>query len=122
MKWHRSWKGFSDSDFDDARRLQLPGLALGLGAAFEGLSPLDDVTAGKNLVKDVMPRSVTFLGFHGNSAYEVTPVDEALADRVALFERETGKNLIERSAWGPATVVEGDHVDQSSTTAGDWRS
>ncbi|MFE9525250.1 hypothetical protein [Streptomyces sp. NPDC006631] len=95
MKWHRSWKRFSDSDFDDARWLQLPGLALGLGAAFERLSPLDDVTAGKYFVKDVMPCSVAFLGFHGNSAYEVAPVDEALADRVALFERETGKNLIE---------------------------
>jgi hypothetical protein len=38
------------------------------------------------------------------------------------LEREARKNLIEGGSWGPATVVEGDHVNQSSTTAGDWRS
>jgi hypothetical protein len=113
---------FSDSNLDDARRLQLPGLALGLGAALEGLSALDDVPAGKYFVEYVVPCPVAFLGLHGDAANEVAPVDEALPDRVALFEGKAGKDLIEGGARGPATVVEGDQGDQSSTTAGDMRS
>jgi hypothetical protein len=78
---------FSDSDFDDASGLHLPRLALGLGTALERLSALDNVTAGKHLMQDVLSRLGAFLVLYGNSANEVASPDEALPDRLALLER-----------------------------------